>query len=236
MRLKFILAVALFTLKADFIEAQYAYKISSWSYKGGAVLKELKGSYYFEIYNEDSLLIEIRRGDNITKFEYNEKKQKISEAEFYYDKPGIKKDYEYGNNGKLSRVSYWNRNKKGDLLHFQEFYYYDNEDQLIQKKVTSGYYPDQLTIYRYKRKDSALFVTELMYWGERKKTDKVITVYNERGLVIQKSRKDYEVKYHYEYDQNGEWVIRNNCVRHGKLTAWNCDGVDRKTLTKENFY
>lgn len=236
MGLKFLLLMVLFILKVNFLEAQYAYKISSWSYKGGAVLKELKDVYYFEIYNEDSLLIEIRNGYKITRFEYNEKRQKNSEAEFYNDKLGIKKYFEYDSNGLLKRMHYGNRNKKGDSLQFQEFYYYDNEDQLIQMKATSGYYPDQITVYKYRRKDSNLIVTELKLWGKRKKADKVVTVYNEKGFVIQKTQKDYEVKYSYEYDQNGEWIVRNNCFRHGKLAAWNCDGVNRKTLIKEKNY
>jgi hypothetical protein len=224
------------------LQAQYAYKITFWAYNGGAVLKEPKSVFYLELYNSDSLLIEKRsafsKDDSYstTIFEYNEKKQKISESEFYFiNRLSVRRHYEYDSNGLLHSMTYRTRNKKGDTIQIKELYFYSGSGQLIKRSQTaSKYHQPEIWTYKYESADNTRKVTELKSRNGKKKPLKKVIIYNERGLIISVKEKGYGAEYRYEYGQNGEWVTKKVCENQGKLTPWICRGEYRKTIVNNS--
>ena len=250
MRAKQITIVAFFLMFSfSFIHAQYNHIVSLWSNRGGAIMKQRTPTYYIELYNSDSLLVERRTHivsngsyDRLV-FEYNQKKQKISETEYVFlNQLVVKRNFEYDEAGKLYSMTFLTRNKPGDKIQVKENYYYNDSGQLI-KKIRSEKALDSfarfccgdsdITTYEYKKISNGLIVTERLYYGGRKKAHRKITTYNEKGFVIREWSRDRENRFDYEYDDRGEWIKQKICWRLSKISPWICEEELRKTISPQ---
>jgi len=215
-------------------QAQYAYKITTWSKNGAGEFKERAS--FFEIYNADSLLVEKRNSRNCdkscegTRYEYNEKRQKITETDFYYYsayKDTFRRNYEYDGSGLLKSMSYRTRNKTGDTTTVTETYFYNDKGQLIEKKSTG--WGTAKTTYSYEQKPGRLVVTEIGPGIETMKPIKRVITYNEKGLIIRQADKKIKKVYSYDYGPDGNWTVIKICHKES-LSFWFCSEETRRTL------
>ena len=216
--------------------AQYAYKVD---FEGSRRIDMALPEYGLYIYNYDSLLIERRKTTNVntavydgTRYEYNSKKQKITETEFNNtDKILFKKDFIYDDSGKLKTVTYIHRDKMYDSIEVKESYTYNDTGLLklkteISVKIISGNsYPfaSVTTTYNYEHSPGQTIVTEYSWYGKGS-TQRKKTVYNDKGLVISESDKEGKREFSYQYDDTGLWVKKKCCNRPKGSGIWNCPG------------
>ena len=230
--LKTIFFFLLTGLLSHSLQAQQTFEFSHWKYSNGLNSKQRKLSSQFEKYDADNLLVE--RANNFyndsfydrTIYVYNNKKQKIAEEDYVRtNKLVMKKNYEY-NDIDLLQLMYWKgRNKVGDSLTWREQYFYDAAGQLVKMIESSdGHYSGLTHLYHYENKGGRKIVTESILMEGKKKVKKIITSYNNKGLIIKIAHNGFnymtDVIYDYEYDAEGNWVKRKACERQSRISPW----------------
>lgn len=236
----FVIIILCLQLPAP-LYSQYAYKVT---FKGSRQPTLSLPEYGLYIYNQDSLLIERRKTTDGntpiyggTRYEYNSKKQKVTETEFYNtDKIIIKKNFEYDDSCKLKFVTYIRRDKAYDSIEVKETYNY-NDAGLLKEKVRVSViiykgktYPfgSELTTYNYEYKPGLTTVTEHTFYGKGS-TQRKTTVFNDRGLVISESDREGKREFSYEYNNDGFWV-KKKCCNRPKAGIWDCPGELIRTI------
>jgi len=223
------------------VNGQSKQEISFWSYNSGFINKPhgVKAGYSLEIYDTNNLLIETGRYSNYdtkpyfkTVYTYNEKGQKISESEFYSERSdGYVRFYKYGESGLLQNMHFAQRRKEGYTVDVNDFYYYNDKNQLIRKeRFCSDSIGREKWIYKYEQKMDNQVTTELHYYGNNKKPQKLVTIINKHGLIISTRQKGSLVDYEYLYNEKGEWIVKKVCERGSKISVWMCNGEFRRTF------
>lgn len=228
----------------NFVTAQEVYETAYWSAGSRISRKLVKGAVTLEFYNTHHLLIEKRNANNTdsiytkerTVFEYNDKQQKVTETDYtMLNTIRVQRHYEYDENGLLKKMWYSHRGKKYDSLETKEIYAYDGTGNLIKKVRVYGipiYLTTQTSVFEYEEKSGMKTVTERMNTAGRKKQVKTVRVYNEHGLLASVTENKKKIRYTYEYNAAGEWVIMKICRQDGFLYPWVCDGEYRRTRIK----
>jgi hypothetical protein len=223
----------------DFVQAQKTYEVTWLNYGNGVIIKQRKTIVYWQIYNADNLLTEQRYPphDGIEKriiYRYNDKKNLVAEEEYPHDPWKPVKKYNYDPSGSVTDIHWIQRDKKEDSIDHYESYQYDTEGRLIYKEqkrsVRGRAYGTMAWKYSYELIDGNMKVTETWFVNGKKKNKKKYTLYNEKGLIVRtRDGSDY-TKYTYEYNEKGEWIVKQLCVKDSSIGMWRCEGEFRRVL------
>jgi hypothetical protein len=223
----------------DFVQAQKTYEVTWLDYGNGMLPKQRKTIVYWQIYNADNLLTEQRYPPQtgVEKriiYRYNDKKYLVAEEEVPQENWKPVKKYNYDPSGSLKDVSWTQRNKKWDSVDYYESYQYDAEGRLVYKEQkrsilghangTTGWK------YSYELIDGNMKMTETWFVNGKKKNKKKYTLYNDKGLIVRTRDGSDHTKYIYEYDEKGDWIVKQFCVKDSGIGMWRCEGEFRRVL------
>ena len=212
---------------------------------GEPVVDGLLSSYVRE-YDSDGRTIRIEpdRG-NISKYEYNDKGQKVKESLFdkdgelkyvykheYNDKGQEIKESSFGKYGDLRHVSKFEYNDKGQKIKDSSFnkdgklidvskFEYNDKGQWVKKSLFNKD-GELKSVFKYEYNDKGQKVKDSSFYKQEEVTCVSIFEYNDKGLVVKESNHCngdimYLLEYKYtKFDDENNWIERE-CYKRSEI-------------------